>query len=89
LFGYLFNIKKVDASILMQCIHILETIAEYQADILPLADLEYAQAQQSRFAGVYLNSPDIYVRSMTMYKLSSRAVALHEAEKELEKLPSS
>ena len=61
-------------------------IFEYQADILPLADPEYAQAQNDNFFQ-YSLSPrnDIYVSTKEMLRLSTIAVKLHKAEQENKK----
>lgn len=67
------------------CQKILSTIHEYQADVLPLADPEYAKAYEFEFKSAlgHDSRPDIYVTTEKGYELASRAMKLHKAEKRI------
>lgn len=95
--AFLLNEKRLNKDILKRCEHIIDTIHEYQADMLPLSDPEYAQAQYVKFKERLKPTfwgprymffdisvrPDIYIPTKYIYVFAERAVKLHEAEKKI------
>lgn len=81
---YATKIKKMNQSTYDKCIIILNTIFEYQADILPLKHPEYAKAQEFYSKKKRIRR-DIYVPQAKMLELAERAVQLHETEKLMNK----
>lgn len=80
--------KNFDVNKIRDCMFYLNKLREYQADILPLAVLGYAYAQEHsfRYANKWFHKntrPDIYIPSKKLYQLASRAVELHNAEARL------
>lgn len=79
--------KTISAEQWEKCAKIMNTVSEFQADILSLMYKDYAEAQRE-YGKDLADRPDIYVKSKDLYKLASRACALHEAEQRLQSLKS-
>jgi hypothetical protein len=77
---YFKNIKKINASELKKCLTIKQTLQEYQADILPLADPGYAKAQQYTYRHVYRSGIPEFLLDFSYYIWSFVGVPRPDAE---------